>query len=150
MIIKLEKIWLYRLFTNISANIPRITDDETACEIMKKLVRVQDGWGLTVARIQDWTGLNLKQAKYYRTLVAAIGFVHRCRLVSKNTGIVRVLTMNSSLSKKISAEDLLCSSLSDSENCFVSVNYKLKNHVEDFFEFEAYTQNIENFDHKSK
>ncbi|MFW9926847.1 MAG: hypothetical protein ACFFDM_08780 [Candidatus Thorarchaeota archaeon] len=150
VIIKMEKIWLYRLFTNIAHFTPRITDNEIACQIMKKLVRVQDGWGLTVARVKEWTGLDQKNAKLYRSIVGAIGFIRRCRLVSKNTGIVRTLDLNSSLSKRVNAEDLLCSSLSDTQDCFASMNYKPRGEAEEFFEFEAYIHNIENFDHQSK
>lgn len=150
VIIKLEKIWLYRLFANISNLTPRVTDDETACEIMKKLVKIQDGWGLTVARVKDWTGLGQRDAEFYHSLVVGLGLVHRCRLVSKNTGIVRNLDLNSSLSKRVNAEDLLCSSLSDSQNCFASINYRKRDEVEDFYEFEAYIHNIGNFDHQAK
>jgi len=150
VIIKLEKIWMYRLFTNISKYVPRITDNEFTTQIMKKLVKVQDSWGLTEARVKEWTGLDLRKAKLYLNLVAGTGFVHRCRLVSKNTGIVRTLDFNSSLSKRVNAEDLLCSSLDNPQKCFASVNYMLKEEAENFFEFEAYIHNIENFDYQSK
>ena len=150
VIIKLERIWMYRLFTNISSLIPRITDNEITCEIMKNLVKVQDARGLTIGRIRKWTGLSQRQAKFFRVIVAGTGLVHRIRLVSKNTGIVRQMKMNSSLSKHLSAEDLLCSSWKDSEKCFGSVTYHWRDEVDNHFDFEAYVHNIENYNHSLK
>ena len=150
VIIKLERIWLYRLFTNISSLTPRITDNELSCEIMKNLVKVQDAWGLTIGRIRNWTGLSQRKAKFFQTIVAATGYIHRTRLVSKNTGIVRQMKMNSSLSNRLSAEDMLCSSWGSSEKCFASVNYHWRDEIDNYFDFEAYIQNIDNYDHGLK
>jgi hypothetical protein len=151
VIIKLEKIWMYRLITNISALVPRITDNQLTREIMKNLIQIQDAWGLTKARIQEWTGLRREDTEFYRQLMSVMGLVHRCRLVPKNTGIVRTLRVNSSLTKRVNAEDLLCSSWHDNNRCFISFNYSMQDDVEgDCFTFEAYTQNIDNYDSKLK
>jgi hypothetical protein len=147
VIIKLDKIWMYRLFSNISILNPRITDSHLTREVMKKLIRVQDSWGLTRNRISQWTGCNRKEAEKIQQIIAAAGFIHQCRLVSKNTGIVRTISMSSSLSGKMNAEDSLCSSWQDDSNWFASITCSLKDDVEvDYFEFEAYIQNIDNYD----
>lgn len=147
VILTFEKNWMYRVITNISALIPRVVENHYTREVMKNLVKIQDAMGPTVSRVAKWTGLSRQRATRIRDIVTVTGLVHSQSLVPKNTGIVLKLTRSQSIQKKTGAEDLLCTSLKENSDCFISITYHFRDAIDgEALEFEAYAHNIDNYD----
>lgn len=147
VILKHEKNWFYRVFTNIAAVAPKIYQHPDALLVAKHLTRVHDSQGPTTSRVARWTGLNRRQAKMLSEVICTSGIVHLQRLVPKNTGIVRMMKKETALSKKISAEDSLCAPLKGESDCFVRLSYEFRDNAEeDALDIEAHAHNFDNYD----
>jgi hypothetical protein len=146
VILKHEKNWFYRVFTNIAAVAPKVYQNPNTLLAAKHLTRVQDSQGPTVSRVSRWTGLNRREATMLRAVIGSTGIVHLQRLVPRNTDIVRTMTKERALSKKISAEDSLCAPLKGESDCFVRISYEFRDNTDgDAFDIEAHAHNFDNY-----
>jgi hypothetical protein len=147
VILKHEKNWFYRVFTNIVAVAPKVYQNPNARLAARHLTRVHDSQGPTVARVSRWTGLNRREAKILCGVIGSSGIVHLQRLVSKNTGIVATMSKERALSKEICAEDALCAPVNGEADCFVRVSYEFRSNIDgEFLDIEAQAHNFDNYD----
>ena len=143
--------WITRISTNILNVTPNGLIYKQINNILKNLVRMQDGWGLTTKRIMDWTGKPRIEANHLIDIIRAELMEHRYRIVAKNTGIVGVLTKSQSSTRETPSYHSSCTSLKDGQNYFISITDMLKEDVKKrFFEYEGISINIELYDLEDK
>jgi hypothetical protein len=143
--------WVQRIYHNILAVTPNYLPNKHIHKILSELMLIQDKWGATVNRVMKWTGLSRRDATHIRNVLRTGWCEHRFRIVSKNTGIVKVLTKSKSKWKKVPSFFAVCTSLDDDEDYFVSVTDIFKKDAEEkYFEWEGANTNVELFDLKDQ
>ena len=142
-----EENWYTRLTTNMLNVIPIFLTNRHVHEILRNLMNLQDGWGMTVPRVKDWLGLSSSGAKHLIDVIRSGWIEHRYRIVSKNTRTVKVFTKCSSQWKAIPSYFASCTSLQDDKDYFIYCTDLFKDDAEGkYFEFEAINTNIELYD----
>ncbi len=146
-----DENWYTRIVNNIAAVTPNTLPNKYINRVLRKLVRLQDGWGATVNRVMEWTGLARPEASHILNIIRAGLVEHRYRIVSKNAGTVKVLTKGKSKWKSVPSLFSYGTSLTDQEDYFISVTDVFKNETDaKFFEMEAMSTNIELYDVKNQ
>ncbi|MFW9908191.1 MAG: hypothetical protein ACFFEF_06415 [Candidatus Thorarchaeota archaeon] len=142
-----DENWYARIMNNVASVTPNNLPKKHINQVIRKLVRLQDGWGATVTRVMEWTGLPRADATHILDLIRAGRVEHRYRIVSKNTGTVKVLAKSRARWKSIPSFFSYCSSLNDGEDYFISVTDIFKNEADGkYFDIEAMNTNIELYD----
>jgi len=144
-----DENWVNRVLSNIFSVMPCNQSNKQIHQIVRKMVRLQDGWGATASRVMEWTGESRTSASHILEVMRSSWMEHRYRIVSKNTGMVKVLTKSSSSSKTPPSHQSFCRSLMDDKDYFISVTDVLKKDADGmYFEMEAFNTNVELFDLK--
>lgn len=142
-----DKNWVHRVLHNVISVTPNYLPNKHIHKILSELMRVQDGWGANVSRVMDWTGLPRDEATFIRNVIRTGWCEHRWRLVSKNTGTVKVLSKSQSKWKEVPSFFTVCTSLQDGQDYFISTTDVFKKDAEgSYFEWEGFNTNIELFD----
>ncbi len=142
-----DENWYTRIMNNVASITPNNLPNKHINQVLRKLVRLQDGWGATVNRVMEWTGLSRPDAAHMLDIIRAGWVEHRYRIVSKNTGTVKVLTKSKAKWKSIPSLFSYCTSLEDDDDYFISVTDVFKEKAEEkYFEMEAMNTNIELYD----
>ncbi|MFW9848323.1 MAG: hypothetical protein ACFFF4_04240 [Candidatus Thorarchaeota archaeon] len=141
--------WVQRVLHNVIPVTPNYLPNKYIHTILSKLMCVQDGWGATVSRVMEWTGLSRSEATHIRNVIRTGWCEHRWRLVSKNAGTVKVLRKSQSKWKEVPSFFTVCTSLEDDEDYFISVTDVFKANADTkYYDWEGFNTNIELFDLK--
>ena len=144
-----DENWVTRIFLNSTRYIPNNLTNPHIYEIVKRLVELQDGRGMTISRAVKWTGISHSEAAHMLDIIRSSWVEHRYRIVSKNTGTVKVITKSKSSSKVVPSFQSSCTSLRSNEDYFISMNDVFKKDVNGkYLELEAWNTNLELFDQK--
>jgi hypothetical protein len=142
-----DENWYTRLTTNMLNVTPTFLSNNLVHEILRNLMNLQDGWGMTVPRVKEWIDVSTSDAKHLVDVIRSGWTEHRYRLVSKNTGTVKVFTKSKSQWKSIPSYFTTCTSLQDDEDYFIYCTDVFRNDAEGkYFETEAINTNIELYD----
>ena len=143
--------WYVRLTANMLGITPVYLSNKHIHQILSKLMGLQDGWGMTVPRVVEWTGVSQSYAKHLTDVIKSGWLEHRYRIVSKNTGTVKVLTRSQSKWKTLPSFFSTCTSLQDNEDYFISYTDVFKKDAEGkYFEMESVNTNVELYDLKDQ
>ncbi|MHA1907342.1 MAG: hypothetical protein ACW98Y_08615 [Candidatus Thorarchaeota archaeon] len=143
--------WVQRVLHNVIPLTPNFLPNKHIHKTLSELMCIQDGWGATVSRVMEWTGLSRSDATHIRSIIRTGWCEHRYRIVSKNTGTVKILTKSQSKWNAVPSFYTVCTSLSDDEDYFISTTDVFKKDAEGkYFEWEGFSTNIELFDLKEK
>jgi len=143
--------WVTRIRTNIVSVSPSVVSNKKIHQILRELVRLQDGWGATASRVMKWTGVPRTDAAHLVNILRSTRIEHRYRIVSKNTSTAKVLSKSQSPSSIRPSLYSSCTSLTDNEDYFISVNDVFKRDTDGkCFEMEAFGTNVELYDLKEQ
>ncbi|MFW9955246.1 MAG: hypothetical protein ACFFD3_11885 [Candidatus Thorarchaeota archaeon] len=146
-----DESWVQRVLHNVISVTPNYLPNKHIHKVIDELMTVQDGWGATVSRVMEWTGLSREEATHIRNVIRTGWCEHRWRIVSKNTGTVKVLTKSKSKWKEIPSFFTVCTSLKDDEDYFISTTDVSRNDAEGrYYEWEGFNTNVKLFDLKDQ
>jgi len=139
--------WVTRILMNSAKLIPNNLTKKQMHQILRNLMCIQDGRGMTVSRVMEWTGESRTRAYHLMDILKSSWFEHRYRIVSKNTGTVKVLTKSKTSRKIMPSFHSSCTSYLDNDNYFISISDLLKEDAKGkYFEMEAWNTNIDLYD----
>ena len=146
-----DENWETRIKMNIFSVTPPNESNKQIHMILRHLLPLQDGWGVTANRVKKWLGVSRAEASHLVEIMRSSWMEHWYRIVSKNTGTVKILTKSQASSKVVPSLYSSCTSLMDDKEYFLSVREVHKKDAEDkYFEMEAWTTNVDLFDQKEK
>ncbi|MHA1615047.1 MAG: hypothetical protein ACTSW7_04880 [Candidatus Thorarchaeota archaeon] len=153
--VHLALVWASNWYTRLTANMHSVTpnylSNKHIHQILKNLMSLQDRWGISVSRVVEWTGAPRTDAKHLVDIIRSGWLEHRYRIVSKNTGTVKIFTKSQSKWKTLPSFFSACTSLLDDKDYFISYTDVFKKDAEGkFFEMEAINTNIELYDPKEQ
>jgi len=144
-----DENWVVRIFMNSTIHIPNNLTNKHIHQIVGKLVSLQDGRGMTVHRAMKWTGASRAEVSHLLDIIRSSWVEHRYRIVSKNTGTVKVLKKSKASNTTMPSFHSSCTSFLDNEDYFISMNDMFREDIKgNFLEFEAWNTNIERYDPK--
>lgn len=144
-----DENWVTRIFMNSTRYIPNNLTNPKIYEIVKRLVGLQDGRGMTIGRAVKWTGASQDEASHLLDIIRSSWVEHRYRIVSKNTGTVKVISKSKASNKVVPSFQSSCISLRSNEEYFISMSDVFKKDAEGkYLEMEAWNTNLELFDQK--
>lgn len=142
-----DENWVTRIFMNSTKYIPNNLINPKIYEIVKRLVGLQDGRGMTIGRAVKWTGASHGEASHLLDIIRASWVEHRYRIVSKNTETVKVITKSKASNKVVPSFQSSCTSLRSNEDYFISMSDVFKKDADEkYLEVEAWNTNLELFD----
>ena len=146
-----DENWVTRIFMNSTKYIPNNLVNPQIHQIVSKLVGLQDARGMTVARTTKWTGASRTEASHLMDIIRSSWVEHRYRIVSKNTGTVKVLTKGKASHSTMPSFQSSCTSFLDDTDYFISMSDVFREDVDGkCFEMEAWNTNIDLFDMKDQ
>lgn len=146
-----DENWVVRIFMNSTKYIPNNLVDMHIHRIVSELVCLQDARGMTVDRVTKWTAVSRPKASHLMDIIRSSWVEHRYRIVSKNTGTVKVLTKSKASGNAIPSFHCTCTSFRDNQDYFISMTDVLKKDAEGkCLEREAWNTNIELYDVKDQ
>ncbi|MHA1908315.1 MAG: hypothetical protein ACW98Y_13535 [Candidatus Thorarchaeota archaeon] len=141
-----DKNWMHRIITNIQSLSPFLPYNNDTYDVLMKLVRIQDARGANPSRVAEWTGKTRRQATRLLDVMSMCGLIHQYILEPKNTGLVRKFSKNTSTSKMIPFIEILCTSVDDGADYFITSTCDFKDpHDNKCLTTESFACNIENF-----
>lgn len=144
-----DENWVVRIFMNSTIHIPNNLTNKHIHKIVGELLSLQDGRGMTEARAMKWTGLPRAKVSHLMDIIRSSWVEHRYRIVSKNTGTVKVLKKSKASSAVMPSFQSSCTSYLDNADYFVTMNDVFRKDANGkFLEFEAWNTNIERYDTK--
>ncbi len=146
-----DQNWYARLTANMLNVTPNYLSNGHIYQALQNLMQRQDGWGMTISRMKAWTGVSQSTAKHLIDVISSGWLEHRYRIVSKNTGLVKVLVKSQSKWKTLPSFFSTCTSLLDGEDYLVTMADVFKKDVKGkYIEYDAINTNIDSYDQKSQ
>ena len=142
-----DENWVTRIFMNSTRYIPNNLTNPQIYEIVKRLVELQDSRGMTISRAVEWTGASRSEASHFLDIIRASWVEHRYRIVSKNTGTVKIITKSKSSNNVVPSFQSSCTSLKSNEDYFISMSDVFKADADGkYLEMESWSTNLNLFD----